>query len=395
MARNVTHKPTKVRKSGKTKWRVYFAAGELAPTSKLKEFMTQKEALKFVQEVEARHQQLGELATKTNTTELILAKQASDVLANSGLTVVEAARIAADKVAAEEKSQTFGYGFERYIADCERRLKSKKHIRDLTQTRNFFAHLTSLLLVDVKSEHLDAALQGLTGAFRNLRIRHLKSVFNYCIKQDWLVHSPLRKVELAPIRHREIETYTSEQVEALMRAVSENYFEAVPFFAISFFAGTRPEEIIKLDWTAVNDDGQLCIPAEVNKTRTKRFSTITPTLKAWLNCYKERGGDVTGLIFPRSQMTLIRIRRKVAEIAGVRWIQDGARKTFASAHYKIHQDAAKTAYELGHRGTTMLHTHYNQNMRREDAERFWGILPNLAELKAKEHGFCPEPRSLS
>ncbi|MEI6873132.1 MAG: hypothetical protein WCL08_12700, partial [Verrucomicrobiota bacterium] len=219
-------------------------------------------------------------------------------------------------------------------------------------------------------------LNGLSAAFRNLRIRHLKSVFNYCLKQEWLLHSPLRKVELAPIKHKEIETYTPEQVQAIMRAVSQSYPEAVPFFAISFFAGTRPEEIIKLDWSAVSDDGQLCIPAEVNKTRTKRFSSITPTLKAWLDWHRERCGHQTGRIFPKSQMTLIRIRRTVSEMAGVQWIQDGARKTFASAHYKIHQDAAKTAYELGHRGTTMLHTHYNQNMRREDAERFWSILPS-------------------
>jgi hypothetical protein len=74
-------------------------------------------------------------------------------------------------------------------------------------------------------------------------------------------------------------------------------------------------------------------------------------------------------------MTLIRIRRRVAEIAGVEWIQDGARKTFASAHYKIHQDALKTAYELGHRATTMLHTRYNQNMRKDEAVCFWSILP--------------------
>lgn len=31
----------------------------------------------------------------------------------------------------------------------------------------------------------------------------------------------------------------------------------------------------------------------------------------------------------------------------------------------------------------MLHTHYNQNMRKEEAVRFWDILPNLAEMKAK------------
>jgi hypothetical protein len=57
------------------------------------------------------------------------------------------------------------------------------------------------------------------------------------------------------------------------------------------------------------------------------------------------------------------------------WTRDGARKTFASAHYKIHREALKTAYELGHRGTNILLTHYNQNMRKEEAVRFWSTLP--------------------
>ena len=78
-------------------------------------------------------------------------------------------------------------------------------------------------------------------------------------------------MELAPIRPKEIETYTAQQVRAIMDTVATNHFEAVPFFPISFFAGTRPEEIIKLEWSAFTDDGQLCITAAVNKTRTKRF----------------------------------------------------------------------------------------------------------------------------
>ena len=87
--------------------------------------------------------------------------------------------------------------------------------------------------------------------------------------------------------------------------------------------------------------------------------TTTPELieakQAWLDWYEAHGGVKQGRIFPRSQMTLIRIRRRVTAMAGVEWIQDGARNTFASAHYKTHQDALKTAYELGHRGTNMLH----------------------------------------
>jgi len=375
MARDVTHKPTRVRKGSKTKWRVYFAAGELAATSKLKEFMTQKDALEFVREFEARHEQLGHLASQTTTTELLQAKQASSVLSGSGLSVVDAARMAALKMESERKSETLGLGFERYMVDCERRRKSVKHLRDLKQTRNLFMPLLEQLLVNLSGEQIDATLLSLPPASRNLKIRHLKAVLNYCIKQDWLTSTPLKRVELAPIMSKEIETYTAEQVRAIMDAVATNHPEAVPFFAISFFAGTRPEEIMKLEWSAFTDDGQLCITAAVNKTRTKRFTTVTPTLQAWLDWYEAQGGVREGRIFPRSQMTLIRIRRRVAEMAGVEWIQDGARKTFASAHYKIHHDALKTAYELGHRGTTMLHTHYNQNMRKEEAVRFWGIFP--------------------
>jgi integrase len=281
----------------------------------------------------------------------------------------------AAKIESERKSETLRLGFERYMADCERRLKSFKHLRDLNQTRNLFSPLLGELLVSLTAEKIDETLASLPPASRNLKIRHLKAVFNYCIKQDWLTSTPLKRVELAPIRPKEIETYTAEQVRTIMDTVATNHLEAVPFFAISFFAGTRPEEIMKLEWSAFTDDGQLCITAAVNKTRTKRFTTVTPTLQAWLDWYEAQGGLTQGRIFPRSQMTLIRIRRRVAEMAGVEWIQDGARKTFASAHYKTHQDALKTAYELGHRGTNMLHTHYNQNMRKEEAVRFWDILP--------------------
>ena len=378
MARNVSHKPTKFTKAGRSKWRVYFAAGEIAESAKLKEIKMQAEALEFVHVFETRHAQLGALASQTTTPELIEAKQASSVLSGSGLSVVEAARMVAAKIESERKSETLGLGFERYMADCERRLKSFKHLRDLNQTRNLFSPLLGELLVSLTAEKIDETLASLPPASRNLKIRHLKAVLNYCIKQDWLTSTPLKRVELAPIRPKEIETYTAEQVRTIMDTVAANHLEAVPFFAISFFAGTRPEEIMKLEWSALTDDGQLCITAAVNKTRTKRFTTVTPTLQSWLDWYEAQGGLTQGRIFPRSQMTLIRIRRRVAEMAGVEWIQDGARKTFASAHYKIHQDALKTAYELGHRGTNMLHTHYNQNMRKEEAVRFWDILPPTA-----------------
>jgi hypothetical protein len=55
------------------------------------------------------------------------------------------------------------------------------------------------------------------------------------------------------------------------------------------------------------------------------------------------------------------------------WHDQEARIPFASARNRIHRDALKIAYELGLRGTDMLHTHYSQNPRKEEALRFWGI----------------------
>ena len=117
----------------------------------------------------------------------------------------------AAKIESERKSETLGLGFERYMADCERRLKSFEHLRDLNQTRNLFSPLLGELLVNMTGEQIDSTLASLPPASRNLKIRHLKAVFNYCIKQDWLSSTPLKRVELAPIRPKE----TYDQKKAL------------------------------------------------------------------------------------------------------------------------------------------------------------------------------------
>lgn len=89
-----------------------------------------------------------------------------------------------------------------------------------------------------------------------------------------------------------------------MDTVARDHLEAGPFLAIGLFVVTRPEEIMKLAWSAFTDDGQLCIAAAVNKTCTKRFTTVRSTLRAWLDWYSVQGGVKEGRIVSRSQVTL-------------------------------------------------------------------------------------------
>ena len=63
----------------------------------------------------------------------------------------------------------------------------------------------------------------------------------------------------------------------------------------------------------------------------------------------------------------------------VDWIQDGPRKTFASAHYALHGDAAKLAAILGHTGGhDVLFRHYRGLMTKAEGKRFFALRPRSA-----------------
>jgi hypothetical protein len=62
--------------------------------------------------------------------------------------------------------------------------------------------------------------------------------------------------------------------------------------------------------------------------------------------------------------------------AGVDWIQDGPRHTFASMHYATHGDAAKLASMLGHSGGhDILFRHYRGLVKKSEAITYWKITP--------------------
>jgi integrase len=65
------------------------------------------------------------------------------------------------------------------------------------------------------------------------------------------------------------------------------------------------------------------------------------------------------------------------EKAGITtWGPDILRHTFATMHLARGQDAARTAFELGHvRGLEVLYRHYRGLTTKTEGERFWNIKP--------------------
>jgi integrase len=106
----------------------------------------------------------------------------------------------------------------------------------------------------------------------------------------------------------------------------------------------------------------------------------------WLEWWETQGHQRSGDILPLSASTLTRKRRLILEEAGIkRWIQDGTRKTFATAHRETFKCKLLTSAALGHKGTTVLDEHYDSRlMTNDEAARYWQILPPVAEIIREE-----------
>jgi hypothetical protein len=60
------------------------------------------------------------------------------------------------------------------------------------------------------------------------------------------------------------------------------------------------------------------------------------------------------------------------------WPHNGLRHSFGSYHLAIHGDAVKTAGQMGHRSSDVIHNHYKALVLKTEAEKFWNLRPTTA-----------------
>jgi integrase len=142
----------------------------------------------------------------------------------------------------------------------------------------------------------------------------------------------------------------------------------VVWFALCLFAGLRPSEAQRLDWSDIDlDRNEIFVSAEVSKTPYERYVKLQPNLIEWLLPFRQKSGQVH-----YSESAYRRARKQ----AGIEWSHDVMRHTFGTMHLAAFRNAGDTAEQMGHRSSTvMLFSHYRRAVRQEDAERFWDIRP--------------------
>lgn len=201
-------------------------------------------------------------------------------------------------------------------------------------------------------------------------IGRLSALFQHAVRRRYITDNPCRFIDRPTIDQPTPRILTPRQAAKLLVIVRREKPSAIPYLALALFAGLRPLEIIRLDWSAVNlDQARVSLDAADAKDRRRRIVTLHPTAVAWLRPHKRARGRVS------NKTTSIHYTlHAAAKRARITWQHDILRHTAASYLLALHQDAAKVALSLGN-SPAILFRHYHSPVTPEASARFWALAP--------------------
>lgn len=239
------------------------------------------------------------------------------------------------------------------------------------------AHISTADLERWMEQHVGKA----KATWRGYRV-HLVGLFNFAKARKYIRENPAEPL-MTPNTSKSAKSrpyvMPVEDVEAALLYTGKTAPDMIPYMALCIFAGIRPTECTRLDWGRIDfERREIDIRADVSKTGDERFIEMSDNLAAWLLPHRKASGMIYW-----TRDTLARIRKK----SGVRWAPDCMRHSFGSYHMAQHENAGKTALQMGHRTIDTTFEHYRRAVRKEDATRFWAIRPEgtatVIEFRAK------------
>jgi integrase len=218
---------------------------------------------------------------------------------------------------------------------------------------------------------------------KNIRTK-LSQFFEFARIRKWITANPCDLVVQDGVE-RETHILSVDEAETLLMAAqaSPHCGVAVPFVAVSLFAGLRPGEAEQLRWEDIHFDvDELDVLGETSKTGRLRHVRMEATLLAWLEPYKQGRGRLVGSAW-RAKWE--EVRRSVGYRIGEPpeggwskeskpWLPDVLRHTYASYWLPIKKSKSELALQMGN-SERIVDKHYRRTIRESVAEKFWAIRP--------------------
>ena len=249
--------------------------------------------------------------------------------------------------------------------------KNDKYIRGLGWSLGRFStDFKNAALHKVTRDEVEGWLEeeDFSVATRRNYIRDLHILFKFALGRGWTSENPIAGIEKPADKTGEISIFTPAKVQALL-GVAQG--EVLAGIAIKTFAGLRTSELLKLDWSDV-DEEQIIVKAAHAKTRRRRVVTVSENLLAWLRPLQKETGPVAPFT-PRQwhdRVSAAAVESKVAPLP-----KNVMRHSFCSYHFAKHRNENLTAAEAGN-SPAMIYEHYRAIIKKKSQiEEFWAIVP--------------------
>jgi len=269
-------------------------------------------------------------------------------------------------------------GFSVSFAQAARELIAAKTAanrrpRYVTSLRYYLAQFSkgreNLPLENFTPAEIEAWLNRYPGAYaRQTWLNRLSTLFSFAVRRGYLLANPCVRIERVSVDRPPPLILTPGQAQTALRVIPAL---ARPYFILGLFAGIRPEEIERMDWSQID---LVTKTVRVDgKTRQRRIVPLEPRAVELLNgCVLKRGP-----VAP-AHITLCRVKRKVRNALGLKkWPQDLLRHTAASYLLALHGDAGRVATRLGNSPAVLL-THYHEPVTAADCAEFWAVCPTMS-----------------
>lgn len=335
---------------------------------------TEAAARTLASSLKKQRKALGEASLKLTPLQVQDAAAAFGVLSQFTTPPVTLTELATDFIAECEKgvpyhiAVTLSDAIAARIADMRQANRRERSIQStLSRLSLFSVKNESYPLRDLKEWHIQKKLDEYKEPSTRLgMLRELRAFFAFCKRRCWIVTNPCDGIT-APTVERTIPKFMSAESAAhlLHRAfLHSNEMAIIP--VLGLFAGLRPSEIKRMEYidsTGANPCESITVDASMSKVRRLRHVAVSANMVSWI-------AAVTPA-WPKDEFARFEVWRRSE---GIEWSPDVMRHTFATYHYAMHQNAALTAAQMGN-STDVLMTHYRGLATKEEAERFWSIMP--------------------
>ena len=260
------------------------------------------------------------------------------------------------------------------IEDRRGKGRSELYLRDLrVRLERRVAIAFKMRIASIKTSDIETFLSSVKGSPRTKKnfLTMIGTLLEFAKKKGYMPgnHPGISKVEFHSVVTGEIQIFTPEQMELLLKAAKP---EVLPALALGAFAGLRSEEIKRLDWSCIHLTEKFVeVPAQIAKTKSRRVVPMSENLRRWLLPYQEKSGRV----FPYANLALQ--FGKLAKSTGVAWKKNALRHSFISYRIGRIDNVDKVALEAGN-SRTVIHSNYLKMVTKAKARQWFSIMPSDA-----------------